>query len=299
MKRSVVLGVAIGAIVIAAGGVGYAAYKVNTEGNEQERKAQVVVATNEVDDAIAEVMHELESCDKQWELGVEKGDTANLIEVYTSTRETVTGLKDDVEDIRDLVADIPSDSAKKAYTDVCDELDDALGESLREADSAAPCLDASNLLVGAQDNLVTGRTALNASVQACNADNWSGAKEQAQTAQAQFQAMRDAFGQAAVLSGCPEVEAACPYPDALIEMARQQHELAVLGSKGGVNSYNSQIDKLDTLQMQVDQLSELAADADVAIWIEADDLYGHFQLRAIEARHAWDDAQAMVTAGDV
>lgn len=297
MKRSVVLGVAIGAIVLAASGVSYAAYKVNAQGAEQERKAAVLKAANVVDDEIAAIWSELESCDKQWELGVEKGSAANLTDVLNSTRDTVAALHGDVEDVRALIEDIPSEEVRASYMEVCDLLDAGLDESLRQADATGPCLAAAVLLESAMESRDAGQNSVNASIQACNAKSWSAAKEHAATAQQQYQAVRDAIGQAAATSGSPEVEGACAYGDVLVQYAQQQHELAVLGSKGSINSYNKQIRTLDDLEIQIDERAILMGLAEGGLWREADSVYGHFQLEVVDARREWNAVREDVTSG--
>lgn len=300
MKRSVVIGLVVGVIVVAAGGVGYAAYKVNLQGNEQDRKAEVIAAANVVDDQIDTVFSELEAADKRWDLGVEEGDTADMIDVFNATRDKLNRLKGEVEETRELIKDIPSESVQASYLEVCDKLDESLDESLGRAEEAGPYLDAWSILVSAEESGDAGWEALNESILACNRDDWTAGKDLAKSAETNFQTMRDGYGQAAALvPDCTEVTAACPYADGYIELARQQHELAVLGSKGSINSYNKQIEKLNDLKKQVQELGDLAATAHVALWDETDSVYGRFELGASPARNAWSAVKKDVAAGKV
>ncbi len=299
MKRSWVIGVVVGVLVLAAAGVGYAAYRVNEQGNEQDRAAEVVVASKKVDDELGKVWARLNKCDNEWDLAVEGSDTVDLSDTLASTRDEMESLKEDVTEIRELVDAIPSSEVQAAYATVCDELDEALDTALGQAASAEPYCQASSILVAAVDNELAGWDEFNAAINACNTEDWTGGKSHADAALAQFQAMRDAYTQASTLSGCPEVEAAYPYADAYLELARMQHEQAVIGAKGGVNSYNAQIDKVDAQSDAIDGMEELSVNAHVAVWLAADEVYGHFQLLAVGAKHSWDSAQDMVVAGDL
>jgi len=299
MKRSWVIGIVVGVLVIAAAGVGYAAFRVNETGKEQDRVAKVVATANLVDDELAKVWAQLDKSDGEWDLAVQGSDTTDLSTTLASTRTDIESLKEDVVDIRKLIEDIPSPKVRDAYVATCDELDKALDKALEQAAAADPFCQASSILIASVENEGTGRDEVNASVESCNADDWTGGKDHATQAIAQLQAVRDAYAQAFALSACPEVEAAFPWADANIELARMQHELAVIGAKGGVNSYNAQIDKADAQLAAVDAMSELPIDAHVAVWLAADDVYGHFQALATEARYAWKDAQEMVAAGDL
>lgn len=299
MKRSWVIGIVIGVLVIAAAGVGYAAFRVNERGNEQDRAAEVVAKANLVDDELAKVWAKLDECDREWDLAVQGSDTTDLSTTLSNTRADVESLRDDVADIRGMVEDIPSPQVRDAYIDVCDQLEQALKKSTEQADAADPYCQASAILIAAVDNESTGWDELNAAINACNAEDWTGGKEHANAALAQFQAMRDAYTQAFALSGCPEVEAAYPYADAYLELARMQHEQAVIGAKGGVNSYNAQIDKTDAQSDAIDGMEGLSVDAHVAVWLAADEVYGHFKTVAIDARYAWNDVKEMVAAGDL
>jgi hypothetical protein len=294
MKRSWVIGVVVGVLVIAAAGVGYAAFRVNEKGNEQDRAAEVVVASNKVDDELTKVWARLDECDREWDLAVQGSDTTDLSTTLLNNRADMELLADDVADIRNLIEQV-----REAYTAVCDELDTALETAIEQANASDPLCQASSVLIASVENESAGMDKVNASVTACNADDWTGGKDQATAAIAQFQAMRDAYSQAFELSGCPEVEAAYPYADAYLELARMQHELAVIGAKGGVNSYNAQIDRTDAQVSVIDGMSELAVDAHVAVWLAADDVHGHFQALAADAKSLWRDAQDMVVKGDL
>lgn len=299
MKRSWVIGAVVGVLVIAAAGVGYAAFRVNERGNEQDRAAEVVVKANLVDDELSKVWAKLDKSDREWDLAVQGSDTTDLSTTLASTRDTAESLKEDVTEIRALIEDIPSPAVREAYAKACDQLDAALDKAIEQAAVAEPYCQASAVLIAALENERVGWSEVNESIRSCNADDWTAGKDHATSATAQFQAMRDAYTQAFTLSGRPEVEDAYPYADACLELARLQHELAVIGARGGVNSYNAQIEKTDAQSQAIAGMEDLQSSGHRAVWMKADEVYGHFGVLATDAKFAWNAAKEMVAAGDV
>lgn len=296
MKRSVVLGVAIGAIVIAVAGVGYWALQVGAKGSEQDRKADVVTTSRAVDDKLTAIWARLAECDTAWETAIIEPSLSGALEASTAEVEEI---RTDVEDARALVAKIPSDEVQKAYTRTCDELDRVLEVALTNAQSAAPLCEAHQMLMNAADNDKAGWDLLNDSIEACNKDDYAQGRTHAVNAEAQYQAMRDAYSQAVALSGVSAVEAAYPYIDAHLEYARMHQQLADLGAKGGVNSYNAHLDKMKAQMAVVMGMNDTLIDADAAL-LEAVFLkYGLFVVSAEDAKDMWDSARDLISSGDV
>jgi len=299
MKRNVIIGLVIGVLVIAAAGVGYSAWQVKQRGDEQDRKAEVVATTRAVDDKLAEVWDRIDERDQAWKRLVSDPGVSSLNTMINTSESDIERLREGVAEARELIEEIPSEEVQDAYTAVCDELEDSFDTMVEEAADAKPLCDAYDVILGAVENDVAGWNALQDSIQACNADNHSEGKALAQAAQEQYQAYRDKYAQAASLSGVQAVADAVPYAEACLQLSVMQQELARLGSKGGVNSYNAQIDKLNEMQAHATSLSGLPELAGEALWSEAEASYGRFSLRAKKAEGLWEDARDLVSAGEV
>jgi flagellar basal body-associated protein FliL len=296
MKRLLVVGV-VGTLVFAVAGVGYGAWRVAAQGQEHERQAAVMAGARVVDDQLTDVWSRLAGRDMAWDLSRNE-PTSSLASMLDFTRSDVSVLAADVDGVRETVGEIPSDAVQAAYLEVCDELDAVLATALADAERAQPLQEAHALLTEARNNNSSGQREINASVIACNERRHTAAKEAAKKAEAEFVAMREAYVAARALASNSSIEQAYEYIDASIVLAQMQHELAVLGARGGVSSYNAQITKLDGQQDTVDSLADLPGAARSAVWVMAQDATAKLESRASHARALWDAARDLVTSGE-
>jgi len=298
MKRSVVLGGPRGVLDVTAAGVGYAAYTVSAKGNEQDRKAEVIASSRAVDDKFTEVWDRLGERDDAWRRLVASPSSSLSTMVNTSVSD-VEKLQAQVAEARALIEAIPSEGVQDAYLAVCDEREESFADTLTEAEEAKPLCDAYALMYAVQEKQSTAGYLLNESITSCNNDKHQDGMALAVEAQANFQACRDSYAQAATLCSNGAITTAYQYFDAAIQLAAMQHELARIGSRGGISSYNAQIKKLEDQQKVVESVSGLPGAAESAVWADAETAYGHFKARAAKAKNLWDDARGLVSAGEV
>lgn len=296
MNKKVLVGALVGVLVLAASGVGFAAYRVAQKGNEQDRRAAVVAQSRAVDEKLEAIWTRLASRDKAWDTAAE-GSGTSIETMLDLTVEDVDGVRTLVSAVRKDAAAIPSKSVSAAYVSVCDELVKGLDEGEKGAEDTKPVSAAFDLLVQCYEDDDAAASAYDAAIDACNHKKWSVGKTKAEKVQASFKAMKSKLTQAAKLYDSSTIVGAYEYADAGVKLGQLQYELAVLGSKGSINSYNAQIGKMEK---QLDKAGELQFTLDTAestLWSSVKGTYGHFENRATPAKTIWDKVKQSVAAG--
>ncbi|MGB4592889.1 MAG: hypothetical protein WBI63_03830 [Coriobacteriia bacterium] len=296
MNKKVLVGVLIGVLVLAAAGVGYGAYSVAKKGNEQDRRAEVIAQSRVVDDKLEAVWDRLSARDSAWRAAAD-GSGTSMTNVLELTTTDIAGIKELIGEAKTSAMDIPSDEISSAYVAVCDELATALDECAAGAEKAAPICEAYDLIIAARDDDKTGFGYVNQAIDACNDKKWSEGKSKAQAGVKSYKALKTKLVNANKAYEAQTIQDGFAFADAGIKYAEMQYDLAVLGSKGSINGYNTQIGKIEK---QNDKLNDLAVeldDAEYYVFDAAETAYGGYVERAGTAEAKWRKVKKLVTEG--
>lgn len=296
MNKKVLIGVLVGVLVLAASGVGYAAYRVAQKGDEQDRRAAVVAQSRAVDEKLEEIWTRLASRDKAWEAASE-GSGTTIDTMLGLTTDDIDGIRKLVADARKDAAEIPSAELSKSYVAVCDELLTCLDECSKGVEDTKPVSEAYDILITCRDDEDVAIDAIDAAIDACNHEKWSTAKTKAQAVQTSYKSIKTKLAKAAKLYDSSTIAGVNEYADCGVKLGTMQYDLAVLGSKGSVNGYNAQIDKMNDQRDKLVELSLLLNTAETTLWSAVNGTYGHFETRATPAKTIWDKAKKSVAAG--
>lgn len=296
MNKKVLIGVLIGVLVVGIAGVGYAAFRVSEQGNEQERRAQVIAQSRAVDAKLEEIFERLADCDTSWSTSSDDPDIDTTV-MLADANDDIRAIRKLLTEVETEIGSIPSDSVQAQYEATCIELDEVLSQGTDDAGKAVAACEAYKLVNAAFNDDKAGAAALNDAITLCNKEKYSEAKKKAAAAEKSFRALKTKLVNANKAYECNQISLAFKYADETIKIAKMQHELAVLGSKGSVNGYNSQISKLEKQRSVV---ADAAIDFDVAsTTMESlvDGLYGNYVTQAKEAKNYWDEAKELVAGG--
>ncbi len=296
MNKKVLVGVLIAVLVLGAAGVGFAAWKVAQKGNEQDRRAEVVSKSRAIDERLDAVWERIKKRDEAWG-AASQSDSTGIGTMLQLTRTDIDGMKKLIGEIRADAKAIPSDKVSAEYVSVCDKLNQSLSDATAGVEKAGPICDAYTLVADTYDDETRGMSAINLSIDACNHKKYSTGKTEAKNAEKEFKSIKDRLVKAYKLYDSQEVKAAYAYADAAISYASMQYQLAVLGSQGSINGYNSQIKKLETQNEKMRSMLPLLDDANSALWLDAQDAYGSLDDRTTAAETTWTKVKDMIAEG--
>jgi hypothetical protein len=296
VNKKVLVGALVGVLVLAASGVGYAAYRVAQKGNEQDRRAAVVTQSRAVDEKLEEIWTRLASRDKAWE-AASGGSGTSIDTMLGLTTDDIDGIRKLVADTRKEAAEIPSADLSKSYVAVCDELFTCLDECSKGVEDTKPVSEAYDILITCRDDEDVAIDAISDAIDACNHEKWSTAKTKAQAVQTSYKSIKSKLTKAGKLYDSSTIAGVNEYADCGVKLGTMQYDLAVLGTKGSVNGYNAQIDKMNDQRDKLVELSLLLNTAETTLWSAVNGTYGHFESRATPAKTIWDKAKKSVAAG--
>lgn len=296
VNKKVLVGVLVGVLVLAAAGVGYGAYSVAKKGNEQDRRAEVVAKTRVLDDKLDTVWERLAARDAAWAAAA-SGSGVSMTNVLELTTTDIEGIRELITEVKSEAKDVPSDDASSAYIAVCDELTSALDECADGAEKAAPICEAYDLIIAARDDDKAAFDYVNASITECNKKKYSEGKTQAQSGVKSYKALKTKLVNANKAYEAQTLQDGYKYADAGITYAQMQYDLAVLGSKGSINGYNSQIGKIEKQLAKLNGLAGEMDDAEFYVWDAAEAAYGGYVSRAGTAKAKWEKVKKLVTEG--
>jgi len=291
-RRTGLIAAIVVVVLLAMAGAAFAVYSANQKAEAQQQA--VKEASLAADEKLDKMWEQMAVRDRSWTLvdADSQGDMAGDLSRFA--REDITRWSTVVAGIRRTMQATEDDAVSSAYIAVCDEVDDVLTDRRGRLDAVTDTQGLSKQLADSDADYRDGWDKLQESIHSCNADKWSQADAQAKEAQALFQNAANTCATVNKTLNDESVKRHVAWLSAQVELAKMQQGLAALGRKGGVNSYNKQIDKLNDQEAKIAGMDGEDYSPGFG-WADAADAGGTFVTGMAKARDLHTEARAAVT----
>jgi len=249
-KRGVIVAAALVAVLALAGGGSYFAWSSAQARAEEEQAAELAALVDDADEILAETVKQIAARERVW-LGYDEHVAVTMLQTLVSTTEAdLEKWSASVDQVELGMAECGNAEVAEAYLAVCAELDKAFDACEAELASAVVAQETCDTMERARTMMINGNNRMNASVEACNADDWSSGSTEAQAAKASYSLALELYSEVEGQLGVEVVGPLVTWASGYIEVAEMQDQLATYGRRGSVSSYNAQIDKIEAREAE-------------------------------------------------
>jgi len=292
-KRRTGLIVAIVAIVILVGaGAVFALYDANQKA--EARQQSIKTASIAADESLDKMWEQMAARDKSWTL-VDEGSRGFMVgQLSGFATDDIKKWKLVTAEVRDSMDAVEDESVSSAYIAICDEVDSVLTDRGEQLALVADTAGLTDQLADSDNDYLDGWDKMQDAIGSCNAKKWTQAQNQAKEAQTLYQGAANTCATVNKTLKDESLKRHIAWLSQHVEWAKMAQELAAIGKRGGVNSYNKQITRLDAKEAEIAGMD--GADYSPGFgWEPAADAGGTFVSGTGKARDLQTEARAAVT----